>query len=400
MSHTLRTRCSRRGGLQLSKTSSLGAHWIRARGKYRFTRIIPLIWILSAGLVSASCGKVGAPVAPTRLTERTSDLTAIQRGASILLSWPSPALIQDESSRFYISRVDIYRLNERRDQEAILDPDDYEETAQVIGFMDRAMMEGQAKTIGHLQFTDAVNLTNARQIGNTRLRYSVRYVNKRGQAATFSNTVAIEPAPAIAMAPTKLEAKDLQDAITISWSPPTANVDGATPPSVAGYNVYRRLAKRDLGGELLNSEPVTSTSFTDTKFQYLADYVYFVRALSQGANGLVESADSELLPHTPVDSFPPSAPDPVSVASANGTISLFWPSSPERDVTGYNVYRAGSADAPDPSWIRLNDQPMTSVTFRDDRVVIDQTYFYRLTAVDRFNNESPRSRIVSETAHP
>jgi fibronectin type 3 domain-containing protein len=88
------------------------------------------------------------------------------------------------------------------------------------------------------------------------------------------------------------------------------------------------------------------------------------------------------------------------VASANGTISLFWPSSPERDVTGYNIYRADSPDAPDPSWIKLNDQPMTTVTFRDDRVAIDQTYFYRLTAVDQFNNESPRSRVVSETAHP
>ena len=351
-------------------------------------------------LVSVSCGKVGAPVAPSRLTERTSDLTAIQRGTSILLSWPSPALVQDESSRFYISRVDIYRLDERRDQEPILDPSDYEETARLIGFMDRATLEGQARTFGHLEFTDPVNLTNVQQLGNTRLRYSVRYVNKRGQAANFSNTVAIEPATAIAMAPTHLGAIDSQDAITISWSPPGVSVDGATPPSVVGYNVYRRSAKRELGGELLNSEPVTGTSFTDTKFQYLAEYVYFVRALSQGVNGLIESADSELLPHTPVDRFRPSAPDPVSVASANGTISLFWPSSPERDVIGYNVYRADSADAPDQSWIRLNDQPMTTVTFRDDRVVIDQTYFYRLTAVDRFNNESMRSRIVSETAHP
>jgi hypothetical protein len=400
VSHILRTRCPRRGGLRLSKTISSGAHSIRARGRHRYTRTKPLIWILIAGLVSASCGKVGAPVAPSRLTERTSDLTAIQQGASILLSWPLPALIQDESSRFYISRVDIYRLNERRDQEAILDPEDYEATAQVVGFMDRTTMEDQSRTIGHLQFTDAVNLTNSQQLGNTRLRYSIRYVNKRGQAATFSNTVAIEPAPATAMAPTELEAKDSQDEVTISWSPPTANVDGATPASVVGYNVYRRLAKRELEGDLLNSEPVTSTSFIDTKFQYQADYVYFVRALSQGANGLIESADSERLPHKPVDSFPPSAPDPVSVASANGTISLFWPSSPERDVIGYNVYRAGFSDVPDPSWIRLNDQPMTTVTFRDDRVVIDQTYFYKVTAVDRFNNESLRSRVVRETAHP
>ena len=115
---------------------------------------------------------------------------------------------------------------------------------------------------------------------------------------------------------------------------------------------------------------------------------------------MIESADSEPLSFTPVDRFAPSAPDPVSIASSNGTISLFWPSSSERDVIGYNVYRAGSADTPDKDWVKLNDQPLTPVTFRDDLVVIDQTYFYRVTAIDRFNNESSRSRVVSETAHP
>jgi hypothetical protein len=400
VSHPLPASCSTHHGRELIRTHSIGAHAIHLRGRFRFIHLSTLIWIFSAAIISSSCGKVGAPIPPSRLSERTSDLTAIQRGASVLLLWPSPALVQDELSRFYISRVDIYRLNERRDQEPILDPIDYEETAQVVGFMDRAAIEAQAKTLGHLQFTDAVNLSNSMQLANTRLRYAVRYVNKRGQTALFSNTVAVEPAPGIALPPVTLVAVDVQDAITISWSPPAGNVDGVTPASVVGYNVYRRSAKYDFGGDLLNSEPISGTSFTDTKFQYLSDYVYFVRALSQGANGLIESADSEPLPLTPEDKFAPAAPDPVSVASANGTISLFWPSSPERDVVGYNVYRADSADAPDLSWIKLNDQPMTTVTFRDDRVVIDQTYFYRVTAVDRFNNESSRSHIVSEAAHP
>jgi hypothetical protein len=352
-------------------------------------------------LIGAACGKVGAPVAPVRLSERTADLTAIQRGATILLSWPPPSLVQDETSRFYISRVEIYRLTELRGQEPVLDPDDFEETAQVIGVMDRATIEAHAKAPGLLHFADAVNLTTFRQQPNARLRYAVRYINKRGQAAAFSNTVAVEPAPEIALAPADLSAKaDVQDAITVSWSPPAANVNGVTPASVAGYNIYRRAAKRDFGGELLNPEPLTAPSFTDTRFQYQVEYVYFVRALSQGANGLVESEDSEPLPFTPVDTFAPSAPDPVSAASANGTISLFWPSSTERDVVGYNIYRANSADAQDKDWIKLNDQPLTIVTFRDDQVVIDQTYFYRVTAVDRFNNESTRSRVIGETTHP
>ena len=385
---------------KLDCISTLEARSIRARRRFRLRQTSLYFWILGIALSSISCGKVGAPVAPSRLSERTAGLTAIQRGASVLLSWPPPVLVTDESSRLYITRVDIYRLTERRDQEPVLDPDDFEETAQVVGFLERDAIEDQSKEPGLLHFTDAVNITTLKQ-ENTRLRYAVRYVNKRGQAAAFSNTVMVEPAVVIALPPAGLSAKaDTQDAITISWFPPAANVDGGAPAAVVGYNVYRRTSRRDFGGELLNSEPLTVASFTDTRFQYRVNYVYFVRALSQGASGLVESSDSELLSFRPMDTFAPSAPDPVSLASANGTISLFWPSSPERDVIGYNVYRASSPDPSDKDLIKLNDQPITTVTFRDDLVVIDRRYFYQVTAVDRFNNESARSRIVSETAHP
>jgi hypothetical protein len=336
-------------------------------------------------------------VPPTRLSERTSELAAIQQGSSILLTWPLPTLIQNESSRSYVARVEIYRLVERREQEPVLDPDDYQQNAQVIGVMDRVTIETQANTPGILHFSDSVTVTNS----NARLRYAVRYFNKRGQAAAFSNTVAIEPIASVASPPTNLSAKsEAQDLIRISWTPPSTNVDQQSPASLLGYNIYRRPSRRNFGGELLNAEPVTVTTFDDTKFQYLVEYIYFVRALSQGASGLIESADSELLSFKPVDTFPPAAPDPVSVASANGTISLFWPSSPESDVVGYNIYRARSSDTPDNEWTRLNDEPSTKVTYRDDQVVIDQVYFYRVTAIDRFNNESARSRIVSETAHP
>jgi hypothetical protein len=280
-----------------------------------------------------------------------------------VLTWPPPALVQDESSRSYISRVDIYRLTERRDQEPVLDPDDFEETAEVIGFMDRTVIEAQSRAPGVLHFTDTLNLAISTPQTNTRLRYAVRYINKRGQAATFSNTLRSDPLT-IAMPPAGLTAKARSRRYCITE--PHWQVDGSTPASVVGYNVYRRAARRNFGGELLNPEPLTVASFTDARFQYQVEYVYFVRALSQGSSGLIESSDSEPLSFRPIDSFAPSAPDPVSVASANGTISLFWPSSPEGDVIGYNVYRANSADTSNSEWIRLNDQLLTTVTFRDD----------------------------------
>jgi hypothetical protein len=120
--------------------------------------------------------------------------------------------------------------------------------------------------------------------------------------------------------------------------------------------------------------------------------------LSQSANGLVESGDSEPVELTPVDKFAPAAPSPVTLASANGVISLFWPASVEKDVTGYQVYRSESPETANENWVRLNPQPLTTVTFHDDRVVIGKKYFYRVTAIDRFDNESEPSTVVSETA--
>lgn len=357
--------------------------------------------LICAALVLSACGKVGAPVPPARITVRTSDLSAIQRGGKVVLSWPAPPLGSNEDNRSYIARADVYRLDEQRDQDPVLDPDDYEELSQIIGYLDRATIEAQVKQLGHLEFNDAVNLGDPRALANKRLRYAVRYLNKRDQASTFSNTVALEPSPGIAIPPGGLKITDQkQDEITLSWNAPETNVDGSQPATVVGYNIYRRNAKKNSAGGPLNSEPLADTAFVDSKFQYQVDYVYFVRALSQGANGLIESADGEALAFTPADTFPPSMPDPVTLASSNGTISLFWPSNPERDVIGYNVYRADSADTPDKDWVKLTAQPITTVTYRDDRVTIDQSYYYKVSAVDRFNNESKPSRVVSETAHP
>ena len=371
------------------------------RAAHRQARALLPFFVLATAFACLSCGKVGAPVPPARLTERTNSLTAVQRGASVFLAWPAPPLVKQETDRAYINRVEIYRLVEQRDEEPVLDPDDFEELSQMIGYLDRAAIEAQLESARQLQYTDALNLTRPQDLANTRLRYAVRYINKRGQTATFSNSVAIEPVPGIAKAPTGVTlAGEDQDAVTISWDPPDADVSGARPASVIGYNVYRRAAKRDTFNKPLNPEPITETSFTDRDFKYQADYVYVVRALSQGRSGLIESTDSSPLQVKPVDTFQPAAPDPVSIASANGVISLFWPTSPERDVVGYNVYRADAASADEKDWVKLNADPLGPVTFRDDRVTMGQRYFYRVTAVDRFNNESKPSAVVGETANP
>src|SRR5262249_54628110 len=212
-------------------------------------------------------GRVGPPLPPARLTERTSNLNAIQRGSAVLLSWPAPGLARRESNKAYIARVDVYRLRELRTQEPILDEDDFEAFSQLVGFVDRATIESQLKTMGHIEYRDPLNISGALGLANIRLRYAIRYVNSREQTARFSNTVAIEPVAAIASPPTDLTvAAPAQDLVTVTWTAPLADVNGAKPASVVGYNVYRRTADAEAGGDLLNSTPIAETKFEDRKF--------------------------------------------------------------------------------------------------------------------------------------
>jgi hypothetical protein len=262
-------------------------------------------------------------------------------------------------------------------------------------------MENQVQSLGHLEFQDPVNLQSATGISKIRLRYAVRYVNSRDQSAHFSNSVAIEPFPTVATRPSDLEVTAPgQDVVELHWRAPVSNVDGSQPASIAGYNIYRKRSGSTGDAQLLNDTPVADTSFIDSKFQYKVDYNYFVRAVSPGLAGLLESSDCVPVEFTAIDTFPPSAPEALSIASANGVISLFWPSSPEQDVVGYNVYRSDKPDATPEEFVKLTSQPQSATTFRDERVTIDRTYFYTVTAVDRFDNESKPSHAVSETVHP
>jgi fibronectin type 3 domain-containing protein len=123
-----------------------------------------------------------------------------------------------------------------------------------------------------------------------------------------------------------------------------------------------------------------------------------VRTVSLGANGEpLESASSLELKVLPKDTFAPSAPSAVTIAASPSTISIFFATNTENDVVGYKVYRSVDANLPKADWSLLTPQLLTTNTFQDVNVESGKTYFYYLTAVDRFGNVSAVSDTVSET---
>ena len=307
-----------------------------------------------------------------------------------MLSWKMPARNASPGNVQHIASVEIFRLAEPLSSPLAMTEEEFASRSLLIASMPITNADFGLKTITYrdtLQFA-------AQPV---RLRYAVRYVNASGQRAAFSNFFMLEPAARVASAPASLSTGVSQDAITLSWSAPTQNVDGTTPPNIAGYNIYRSpLANQP--GTLLNKTAITTTTFEDEAFEFGKEYFYFVRAVSVGTGGEpVESLESPIANVRPVDTFAPSAPASVTIAATPTTISLFFPPNPETDVAGYRIFRSTDPNRPLSEWNQLTRELLKANTFVDDKVESGRTYHYYVTATDRFGNVSRASEVVNET---
>jgi hypothetical protein len=357
--------------------------------------------VLVLAAAAVGCGKVGPPLPPLpRTVARPGAVSATQLGDVVRLAWQAPNLDLRESEPGSVARADVYRLTQPRDEPAVGFIDRFEEGAEIIGFLDyetltRQLRDGQDRV---LAFEQKLDLSRPAELANTRFVFAVRYTDRGGRPQAWSNLVTIEPVPGIALPPTRLAYTEAQDSLTVTWDPPARNFDGTEPAQVIGYNVYRAAPSAGRLGAPVNRRPLTEPRFEDRSFVYLNPYVYVVRSISQGPDAQVESSNSEPLRVTPRDVFRPAAPTNVTAASAGGFVSLFWPANAERDLAGYFVYRTEGEPTESSRWNRLGDQPITRTTFRDERTRTGQRYGYRVTAVDRYGNESLPSVPVAENA--
>ncbi len=349
------------------------------------------------GIVSnAGCGKRRPPLPPIeRVQQRTELLSGAQQGNEVILSWPALQRNAPDDSVQSIRRIDVYRLAEKPGAPLALTEEEFAARATLVG----SVTYDQIKTAGDtLTYRDALELAGQ----PARLRYAVRYVNASGQRAAFSNFLSIEPAAQIAQPPTLLTpGKVSEDAITISWQPPAANIDGSTPVNLLGYNVYRSdESQTDPAQTPLNSTPVAGATYIDKSFQFGNDYLYVVRSVSLGTGGAqVESLNSNSITASARDTFAPAAPSNLSVApSSVGQLAIFFNINKESDIAGYNIYRSTDPNLPKSSWTKLNQMLLTRTTYQDEKVEPGKRYYYYVTAVDNAGNVSLPSDVASDTA--
>lgn len=358
------------------------------RFKHKHEKAV-LAFIICGLLISASCGKRKPPLPPIERVVQRVEISGFQRGNNIQISWTMAARNASDGNVLNISRADIYRLTEPANSPSTISEEEFASRSTLI-----ATIPISDADFGLKQMTYTDTLSFAGQ--PARLRYAIRFANANGQKAGFSNFLVIEPTAKVADIPGSPSSTVTQNAIEVKWQPPTRNVDGSTPANILGFNVYR-IDEKSVP-KVLNSSPVTNNEFADKSFEFEKNYTYFVRTVSLGSNGEpVESADSELVKILPKDTFPPAAPGALTIAAAPNTISIFFASNIEKDIAGYRIYRSTDKDSPKANWSLLTTELLKTNTFQDPSVESGKTYYYYLTAVDKFGNVSEISEVVSET---
>jgi fibronectin type 3 domain-containing protein len=185
-------------------------------------------------------------------------------------------------------------------------------------------------------------------------------------------------APAV---PTGLGAMGGDGSVSLNW-------DDNQEMDLAGYSVYRSTTSGT--NYLLLETNLASSAYIDNTAGNGTTYYYVVSAIDINTN---ESAQSAEVSATPGEGTTPAAPIGLGAVAGDNLVSLSWDDNSEPGITGYNIYRSNISGS-------FGSTPFINVlsgSYSDRSVVEGTTYYYKVTAVDGFGNESPMSEEVSAT---
>ena len=111
-----------------------------------------------------------------------------------------------------------------------------------------------------------------------------------------------------------------------------------------------------------------------------------------GSNGI-----QLILNQLPPLHTPPSPPKRLAGKPGDGSVSLSWAANPETDIAGYNVYRSLSAGG---GYVKLNNAPLTAMSYTDSTLANGTAYYYTVSAVDKDGDESSYAVKVKVMPNP
>jgi hypothetical protein len=322
--------------------------------------------------------------------EPVKDLTVLQKGQTLELSFALPLLATDGERLSKPLEVEIFRTSVPAGGDTSNPPVPFN-LWLTLSAQDLTRYQQGEKLV----FPVTLAPDEFQQAQKATLAFGVRTLTRRFRhrpvVSELSNvvhtTVLDVPEPV-----KNVQVQATESALELSWSPPSRGLTGKPVVNLAGYRVYRSRTGKPGSFELLG-EP-TAPEYRDPNFEFGQTYFYKVAPITREAGQVAESEDSPLAEITPRDTFPPAAPRALSAIYAAGAVELVWTANVEPDLAGYNVYRREEGSPAE--W--LNPETLRTPIFRDAGVTAGHKYLYYVTAVDLANNESaPSEEVPVET---
>jgi hypothetical protein len=367
-----------------------------------------LFSIFASIVLLAGCGAPGEPVerkAP--IPTAIPDLAATQQGDNVILTFTLPKESIEGRELKQPPAIEIFR--DFQNNPASLAPTSVPAVPAnptLLVTIPSAMV-ARFDTRRQIRYEDALKPEDFTQHPDTQAFYIVRTRTSPKKVSANSNAAILRVAPSpepIA----DLKAEITHQGVILAWTPPQKTAVGPAPP-IASYRIFRREVPQAIAPVNGPQPPRSPNStvligesaappFRDTQIQFGKTYRYSVRSVAQYPDLQIESPDSPDIEVTPLDTFPPAAPQGLVVVlvpaqgNAPAYLDLSWSINAENDIAGYNIYRSEqegvTGQKQDPELLR-------TPAFRDMNVVPGHRYFYTVTAVDRVGNESTASAATS-----
>jgi hypothetical protein len=365
-----------------------------------------LVAIFASAALIAGCAAPGEPVerkAPTPTA--VADLAATQQGDTVILTFTLPKESVEHRELKQPLAIEIFRDFQPVPSNPVpssVSASTAAPTTLVVTIP--SAMVVQYDTRGQIRYEDALKPDDFSQHPDAQAVYMVRTRTSPKKVSANSNAVTLRVAPSADQI-TDLKAEVTHQGISLTWTPPQKTAIGPAP-SIASYQIFRRElepASAPTNGAPQpprppnSSVPIGETAappFRDIQIQFGKTYRYSVRSVAQYPDLQIESLDSPVVEVTPLDTFPPAAPQGLVVVlvpaqgAAPAYLDLSWSISAENDIAGYNIYRSEQEGV---AGQKQNPELLRTPAFRDMNIVPGHRYFYTVTAVDRVGNESPAS---------
>jgi hypothetical protein len=397
---------------------------------------------LGAGLLAvgvlAACGKKGPPLAPLRpMPGRLAGLAAVRFDDRLELHFTVPTANADGTTPPVLERVDIFEMSTAAgtaaptvnqiidDQQHLLGHIDIrraDRPAPAAGrpaapapgepatFVDPLVIPAAAPasapaappaggagavtgaatgaTTGAVTGAATTGATTGAATGTTRRVPAVPDIPMRHYVLVGVAGHRRQPSPRLDVPMSASPPAPDQAALTYDQQTLTLTYRGGAPGEV--FRVYDvRASGEPVGAAPAIPSPPTGTTFT-SDVVFGRERCLIVRALVVTGPVSVASAPTPPICVTPVDTFPPPAPQGLLAFAGTGRVTLTWTGVTAPDLEGYLVLRGeGSGERLQP----LMTSPVTTTRYEDTTARPGLTYVYAVVAVDA----SPQHNVSAQS---